>query len=248
MSVLIGSAVDYAGVFVDGSQEAAYVAKVLATNPIAYWILGEHEGAVARCQIDPNQNGTHVAVALGNAGIGDGQVCPSYDGAAGYTNIHSAALVAAFDGAEGTALIWVKVSGAGVWTDGVQRFLFTLRADGNNMVYISRGAANGRLAYVYIAGGTTELVNLNGLAETGWMCIAITWSAGDDEVIAYYNGAQTGAAQTGLGAWAGSLAATTTVIGAFNTTPTNVMGGLEAHCMLWDSALVPATIANLATV
>lgn len=70
MSVLVGSGADLFGVSVDGTQEAEYVAKVLALNPTAYWILGEHEGSVAYCRINPNQNGTHANVALGNAGVG----------------------------------------------------------------------------------------------------------------------------------------------------------------------------------
>ncbi|NIV36430.1 MAG: hypothetical protein GWN58_45440 [Anaerolineae bacterium] len=248
MSVLVGSAADVAGLFVEGSQEAEYVAKVLALSPIAYWILGEHLDSTAICQINRNQNGTYTATTLGNAGIGDGQVCPSFDGAASYVDVYSATLDAAFDGAEGTLSIWGKVSDVGVWTDGAGRRLVRLWVDSNNYIQIIRSTVDNRLFYDYKAGGTAKGVAVNGLSETGWMHLAETWSATADEMKAFYNGAQTGATQSGLGAWAGSLDNTMTIIGAESTVPAGLWKGYGAHVALWASVLTPAQIASLASV
>jgi len=245
MSVLIGSAADYAGISVDGSQEATYVAKVLALSPIAYWTLGEHEGAVAYDRVDPNQDGAHTAVTLGNVGIGDGQVCPFYDGVASYTNAYSASLGAALNGREGTLSFWAKVSAAGVWTDGARRDMWFSSVDASNYIMFRRQVANNTLAALYNANGTLKTASIAGLSTTGWMHLALTWSLAADELIAYYAGAQSGAAQTGLGTWAGNVGNAT--IGATSTTPANVWSGYLAHVALWASALTPGQMANLAT-
>lgn len=242
MSVLMGS--DRFGLFVDGSQEAAYVAKALALGPFAYFVLGEHEGSTAICQVDRNQNGAHTAVALGNAGIGDGQVCPFYNPSdPGYTNLQTATLAANFDGQTGTLSFWSKVSAAGVWTDGTTRVLLIVYVDGSNFIQINRTAVNGDLEYRYVANGTTELVTVNGLSTTNWMHHALTWDLGADEVKAFYGGSQTGATQSGLGTWAGAPTAVYVGVGALVNFP---WSGYAAHVALWDSALTPTQVATLA--
>jgi hypothetical protein len=246
MSVLIGSGADQFGISVDGSQEAAYVAKVLALSPITYFTLGEHEGSVAYCAVDPNQNGTHnnLQGALGNAGIGDGQVCPLYNPAGpGYTDLQTVALAADFDGQTGTLSLWDKVSGASVWTDGTTRIIAIVYVDGNNFIQISRTAVNGDLEYRYVANGTTETITVNGLSTTGWMHHGLTWDLGADEVKAFYNGVQTGATQSGLGTWAGAPTAVYVGVGALVNFP---WSGYAGHVALWDSALTPGQVATLA--
>jgi hypothetical protein len=246
MSVLIGSGADQFGIAVDGSQEAAYVTKVLALSPIAYWTLGEHLGNVAYCNVNAAQNGTHnnLQGALGNAGIGDGQVCPLYNPAGpGHTDLQTAALSASFNGQTGTLSLWSRVSGASVWTDGTTRIIFILFVDANNFIQINRTAVNGDLEYTYKANGTTELVTVNGLSTTSWMHHGLTWDLGADEMKAFYNGAQTGATQSGLGTWAGSPASVYVGVGALVNFP---WSGYGAHVALWDSALTPGQIATLA--
>ena len=49
----------------------SYVAKVLATDPIAYWPLDEQPGAsVAACRILDAQKGAYDSTPLGKPGIG----------------------------------------------------------------------------------------------------------------------------------------------------------------------------------
>ena len=229
-----------------------YYQKVLALDPIAYWMLDEKSGAVAYDMVSGRaagaQNGAHTAVTLAQSGVGDGRTSGSYDGATSYTNVYSATLAGAFNGAAGTVMIWAKVSAAGVWSDGTQRHAFTVRADLGNRVQIVRTTNNGELRFAYSAGGTAETVDLAGLSTTGWMNLAVTWSKADEEMRAYYNGVQTGATQINLGVWAGALAANTTVIGAATTTPGSEWSGTLAHCAIWDRAITPAAIADLAVV
>ena len=113
-----------------------YYRKVLGYKPIGDWPQWEAAGTVARGLTDTARNGTYVNVTLLQGGIGDGRICPSYNGTTSYTDIYSAALAGAFNGAEGTLMIWAKVSAAGVWTDAASRYLVRLRADANNSVHI----------------------------------------------------------------------------------------------------------------
>jgi hypothetical protein len=249
MSVLIGSAADSTGVFVDGAQEAAYVAKVLALSPIAYWVLGEHEGATAFCQVNPAQNGTHTAVTLGNAGIGDGQVCPYYDGAA-YTDVYSATLRAALNGNAGTVAIWVRVSAAGDWTDGSRREAVRMidTDDSNEYFWLAKDSTNNQWWFRYTAAGTIEDVRVASGAPTAFTHLALTWdinAGADGEVKAYAAGAQTGATRTNLGVWAGLI--DTALIGAATTAPLVPWKGYLAHCALFNSALAVGSIASLAS-
>ena len=233
-------------------QFVQYHQHVLETAPIAYWRLDEKQGTVAYEQVAQNgaQNGTHTGVTLYQPGIGDGTICPYYDGANDYTSIWSAALVAAFNGSEGTALAWARVANIGVWSDGANRMVMQVRVDANNRFFLlRRGAVNNQIFYVYNAGGVSESVALGGLTTLDWMQWGLTWSASagaNGEVRAYYNGAQTGATQVALGAWAGAPIAADTNIGCSdNTVPADLWHGWLAHGALWDRPLSPAEIYAL---
>lgn len=232
-------------------QFVQYHERVLATDPIAYWVLDEKSGAVAYDLVSGRvagaQNGAHVGVTLGRDGIGDGRTSPFYDGANDFTNVFSAALAGAFNGAEGTVLIWGRVNGAGVWTDGAWRRLCEFNASPANRVIISKHLNNNTLTWAYQAGGVIEIVNTAGYTTTDWFCMAMSWSAGADAVIPYFNGVP-GATMATLGVWAGALSNTNTIIGAENITPITIWNGTLAHCALWDRALPAAPLADLAVV
>jgi hypothetical protein len=232
-----------------------YCQRVLATDPIAYWMLDEKAGAVAydlvSGRIAGAQNGAHAGVVLGQDGIGDGRTCPLYDGANDYTNIYSATLNGVFDGDEGSLLLWARVSGAGIWTDATQRKAAILLADANNFVRMQRHTGNNLLEFSQVAGGTVKTASLSTGGSLGWMCLGLTWSlstGATGEVRLYYNGVQSGATLTGLGTWAGNLSNTGTVIGALNLTPNEVWSGYLAHGAVWDRAISAAEVADLAVV
>lgn len=223
-----------------------YIEKVLSYGPIAYWPLNETSGVTAACQVNAAQNGTYTGVTLGQAGIGDGQTCPLFDGANDYADIQSATLASVFNGGEGSIVIWVKVSGAGVWTDGTTRFIMRIQPDPDNRVQMFRNAANNTLAWLYRSGGTITQVKNAGYSAVNWFHLALTWAAVADEVKAYYNGTQAGATVNGLGVWAG--VPSLSVIGAATIPPINVWDGYLAHAAVWNRALTPAEIADLAVV
>ena len=238
-------------ILVPSAAVQTYSEKVLATasaNLLAYFICGEASGTVMQEEKN-NYDGAYTGVTLGQTGIGDGNTCPLFDGANDYGNLYTAGLAGVFSGAEGTMAMWCKMNTAGVWSDATQRYLFVLRADADNRVDITKQTTTNQLRFRYTAGATEELVTDISLAGTAnWFHLAMTWSKAADQVIAYINGAQVGATQTGLGTWAGALATTTTVIGAMNTTPSAPHYGYLAHVPIWNVALNSTQIASLATV
>ena len=144
-------------------------------------------------------------------------------------------------------MIFAKVSGAGVWTDGTLRETLTLLVDANNKVLLEKSSGNNTFSFRYAAGGTEESVSKSSHNPTGWGMYAMTWDkAGSGNMTAYYNGAQEGTPQAIAGTWAGSLAATNTLIGAYHTTPLFAWDGSLAHGALWaGKALTAAQILNI---
>lgn len=216
-----------------------YYRRVLATDPIAYWILGEAAGATAVDQIDsPAQDGTHTAVTLGQPGIGDGNTCPLYDGAASFTDVYSAAFAGVFDGDEGTIAMWARVANAGVWSDATARLALNFFAlPSGDYIQFSKSAAANTFTMQRFAGGAADTVTV-ATTETDWVHFVFTWSRVADEVRGYVNGALHGAPVAGIAAWANALDASRTNIGCGNNAvPDFVYHGYIAHVAVWDRPL-----------
>lgn len=225
-----------------------YSKKVLGYSPIAYWMMAEASGGTSTDEINsPAQDGAYTGVTLGQTGIGDGNTCPLFDGANDCNNIQTPTLTSAFSASAGTIATWVKVSGAGIWTDNQWRKIFVLYTDTNNQVYLAKGDStqSNQLRSIYRANGTIQSVNI-ATTTTDWFHFAITWDKTTNQVKVYLNGTQQGSTQTGLDVWAGSL--TISVLGASSIVPTQVWDGYMAHSALWTSALSPADIADLAVI
>jgi hypothetical protein len=230
---------------------AGYSSQVLDTQPehlVAYWPLWEDSGATANDQSGNERDGTVTGATWGADGIGDERTALSFDGD-DYVEIYSAGLASAFDGDEGTLLVWAKIDTA-EWTDGQRRFLLRLTADvSNNSLWIEKldGANGVRLRR--IAGGVSDYVQVDTGGETGWNCYALVWSKAADTLKAFVNGSQVGSTQTGLGSWSGALIDDYTAIGVsrFSTTLLPFIGDL-AHVAVWGVALGDSAIEGLAAV
>jgi hypothetical protein len=215
-----------------------------AVRPISYLPLWEPSGIVANDISGNARHGAYTGVTLGQTGISDGRTSPLFDGINDYTNIYSASLAGAFNGAEGTVVLWGFLP-AGVWIDSQTRVFVGIRVDANNLVIINRTSTNNQLLLRYVAGGTISGGTIT-FSSTTWFHMAITWSKSADQMIRYINGAQTGATSTGLGVWAGALSSTQCTLGALNTVPQQILSGNLAHAAIWNKALSPAQIARLA--
>ena len=232
-------------------RKQTYIQKVLGSNPIAYWPLDEKSGTVARCYVNPAQNGTYardVSVMTTGAGIGDGNTSPTFDGANDFVDIYSATLAAAFSVAAGSVALWARVSAAGIWTDGSNDVLSHIGVNGTtNFVRLMKAAAADNIQASYVAGGVTD-TSAAVYNNVAWFQAAFSWDTAADQAIFYLGGVQQGAALETLGVWAGALGATVCAIGAQTTTPALPWSGWLAHCIVWDRALAPAEIAALAVV
>jgi hypothetical protein len=215
-----------------------YYQKVLALDPIAYWLLDEKSGTVAYDLVAENgaQNGTHTGVTLGQPGIGDGRTSPLYDGANDFTNIHSATLASAFSGDEGSISIWAKVSAAGVWTDAANRSSVRLSTDTGDYIMLYKRTVNNSYRLERFDGAIDQITVAT--SSTDWMHFIFTWSIAADEVRAYYNGALSGAPVAGLAAFTGTLQANLTNIGCANSgVPNLIWSGWLDECALFNRPL-----------
>lgn len=238
-----GSALGLRGLGV--GPAGGYAQKVLSTSPIAYWPLDETSGSNARCMVNPAQDGTYTGVTLANNSTGPfGTPAPYFDGANDHCDIYSAALAAAFNGSEGSAVMWARVANAGVWTDGTHDYVLQLYVDADNAVFMRKTDVNNSLLWRYEAGAVVESRTTAGHSDTDWIHMGITWSKTNDEVRPYKNGVQEGATMDTLGNWAGALSAVNCYIGAW--AGLNQWHGWLAHCAVWNRALGAGEIADLA--
>lgn len=236
---------DSAG-FVQTRLDYSYREKVLGYGPIAYWMQGEASGNDAYCQVNAAQDGAYTGVTLGQTGIGDGRTSPFFDGANDFNNVQTAALAAAFDGQEGSLLVWAKVSGAGIWTDAVTRRMIYFVVDGNNYVLLMKHPAANTVRARYMANGVLKTNQMAGISPITWMCWVLTWSKTADTFKVYLGGVQQGATLNGLGVWAGNPV--TSLVGAGSVLPIQVWDGWLAHAALFDSVLGQPAITDLASV
>lgn len=231
-----------------GGMFDRYSEKVLSVEPanlIGCWLQDERSGTVSYDRSGQGNDGAYVGATLGQPGVpGMGMTSPFFDGINDYNNIHSAGLVADFDGAEGTLLSWISPVNAAMWTDTVLRRPFILRADDQNRIYL-QSVGNGTLNLIYEGGDVVEFYNPP--SWTGWLAIGITWDAAGDAV-EFYRGGLNPASAVGLGVWAGNLNPASAVIGAGSTGPAQLWHGWIGPTMLWNAVLTPAQVAYLSKV
>jgi hypothetical protein len=237
--------VEAAGAAVGPVDAANYAQRLrLGYSASEVWsLVRDTSGTTAVAEVDTARNGTYTNVTLQSI---DGPIpaegdAPSFNGTTSRLNLNSASLISLFNASQGSILLWVKVSGAGIWTNGANGYFITLAADVNNWIYIRKDNANNQIQFSYKAGSTLEAVNLTPVSPTDWFSVGVSWNKPAEEFKAYYNGLQTGATQASLGTWAGSLAATQQVLGAFNTTPSNPFSGYLAYAAVkfgavWSAA------------
>lgn len=229
-----------------------YTQKIIALAPAVYFPMAEAAGATVMLDESGNgRNGAYKAAGeplLGQTGIGDGRTAALFDGTNDFANMFSAALAAAIPGTTGTIICWWQIPVAAAWTDATMRTLFRVSVNASNQAQFSKNTTSNRVDWNFAANAVSKNVAKTSFSPTTWQHAALTWKDlnNGDQMIAYINGVQEGATQTGAGAFIGTIA--NAVAGASNTTPTGPWKGLAAHIAIWPTALSAAQIATLAVV
>ncbi len=212
-------------------------------NFVGYWPMSEGSGGVGVDASPKGNDGAYTGVTLGQPGIGDGRLCPLFDGVNDFNNIYSVGLNGDFNGREGTLFLYGRPLNAGVWTDGQSRVLARCLVNGTNYLDV-RSDGGGNVVARYQSQGVGLRTDIQAMSSADWFNYIMTWSVVDDEVRYFLDGVAL-PIDNALGAWAGNLSATQTVIGAASTAPLERWSGYIAHCMILNIALPPAKIPNL---
>lgn len=237
---------------IGGSAAQTYidtVQGVQSANLIGYWPMTESSGATAVSQVNsPAQDGTYsgdVILADTTGPHGLNTALFNSVGSDGIMDFDSAAFTAAWNGAEYTISLWVKVA-ASEWVDGLNHYLYIIRADGNNLTYILILPANNQMRFITVSGNTTKFFDAT-TSSTDWMHLVITNSEADDEMIPYLDNTAL-VTRTALGTYNGiGLASAYQVVAAGNDSVLLPATGHIAHLAIWNTPLSTGDIDTLYT-
>lgn len=221
------------------------VKNIFNTSLIGYWPLDEASGADILDASGNSRNGTYTSVTLGQPGIGDGKTSALFDGSTSYGSVFSTSLRDAFNGSEGTFVIWDWADEA-IGTDIAIHEMFRVQVDTSNRIYIQKEATNtDSVLFAYKAGGVNCFGSISQIATkwAGYSIYVLTWSKSANRVRCYVNREQQGADITPMGDWSGSLALA--ILGAGSTVPATPWKGWEAHWALGNRELTAAEVASL---
>lgn len=224
------------------------VRSLFGSSLIGYWPLDDPAGTFVRDQSGNGLNavtGGTTRPTLGAAGIGDGRTAASFPATSAYVNLYSAALASKFSGAEGTLIVWAKVSAAGVWSDAAYRVIADLYMNSNNYVTFARSNTyNNMILIEHKAGGTSRNHYAAFNAPTTWVMIGVTWSVSGAKVVPYVNGAKA-LDVAAPGTWSGTLSSAGCVLGALTTAAGSLWSGSIAHAILLNRAATEAEMLSL---
>lgn len=193
----------------------------------AFPLVDIASGTTILAYVNSARNGALTGWDLQNtAGPVSGTLAPYSDGTNDYGNVLTSGggvgLADIFNGNLGSVFMWGK-SG---W-NGISSYLLVLHVNNNNRLIALHNASN-VLQFRHTGGGTSKTETHDPGAPSGWFSWGASWdTSGAGEMKTYYNGAQIGGTQTGLGVFSGTL--TLALIGALSTTPTNVWDGHLAY-------------------
>ncbi len=239
-------------IVLDEVRRKRYSQKVLTIQPadlIGYWQMAEPSGGVAVDSSSQGNDGAYSGVTLGQPGIGDGKTSALFNGSTSENNIYSAGLNGDFNGAEGTVMLWLKVSGVGVWMDGIIRDLLHVGVNTNeDYILFRKHGNNNRIDFTREGNNVTDSRVKTSVTTVDWFHMAMIWSEAADEVIAYYNGVREGAINIGLGAYSGALGSDDAKIGDSIIIGAEPWDGFIAHVAIFSAALLENKIARLSKV
>lgn len=231
-----------------------WVAALQALAPTAWWRLADAAGTTGAGSVADssgnNRPATPTAVTFGSVAGPIAPTAAAFNGTTSVINAYSTSLRDAFNAPAGTLIWWQQVTSSSVFSDGTTRRQIYFAADASNRVYGQKAASfttTGGLDGGYQAGGTSKAATAYA-ATGGWQMHAVTWdknAGGTGELKYFIDGEQVSTTQTSLGTWVGTLASTTTTIGAASTAAANPWSGNLADVVVLPTALTPTQISAL---
>ena len=224
------------------------VAAVETANLLDFWTLNDTVGPTAVDNINALRNGTYVAApTLQNALFLDGvSKAPLFVPASTqWVNIYTtggSGLSTLFSGAEGSILLWIKVTLAH-WNDANAYGFWALHVDASNIITATKISAN-NLQLSYVSGGTQKQVTIGAMSAATWQALVTTWSHTNNRVRHYLNGTQQGADLVGPPAFVGTLADAALMALSIGATPGVDNGAMGA---LWTKELTPTEVLTVST-
>jgi hypothetical protein len=207
-------------------------------------------GTIITAKANAARNGALAGWDLRNAaGPVTGTLAPYFDGADGsdYGDLDTVSHRSVFNGGIGSVVISGRVSNAADWSDGATRHLFVYKVDNSNWIYAIKHGTLG-MRFVFVIGGVTKVVTI-GVLDTSWFQVGASWkdSANGNEAKVFANGSQSGATQTGFGAWAGTPTILSLASGTDNSSQNVWKGWLANHAVKFGSIWSPTDYANMYT-
>lgn len=231
-------------------SDDSYQSRVLAQNPIAYFPVNEGSGTVITDLSGNGFNGVSTGFTWDGTTRLKGGYVPLLDGASDFGNIYSAGLGGAFNFDEFTIIVWAKVSGAGVWSDGASRDLFRIYRDADNSMSLRKSPSSAVFTATRKGDGTAKSIISGTLSDIDFFCLAFSASIDGGGLLAagdlrlFKDGVQEGSTITGNIASTGSgLDSTRTLLGAASTAPSFVWDGWEGQMAIFDRPMDSGILA-----
>lgn len=224
----------------------AYEKKLMATqtaNLLRYWPLSDAAGTVVTELVAGNGGEAYIGVTLGQTGIGDGSVCPLFDGLNDYVNILTAGLTAGYNHDEGTLFAWVQLEDA-EWTDGTKRNIAIVsQASPGRSAVLQKSNASDVVEAAHYSEATCYCHTHDQTGVNDFFTVALTWSVTGDIVDYFINGVSK---EHKHGQTAGNIVLDAAFIGS-QTGAANYWKGKIAHVAIWTKALTAAELVTLSS-
>lgn len=225
------------------SGYAAKVQSIQTASMIDLWILNDTSGVVAVDTINGSRSAAYIASpTLASVLFQDNSTkVATYNGTTQYVNAFTSSFAGAFNGIEGTVLVWMFLTTA-QWADTNFYALFSV-FNGTNQIWIQKTGANAARGFYQ-----TNL-NFTITPAAAWFPMVMTWSQSNGRARVYINGVQSGSdTAVGSGGWNGSLP-TKADLGALDTgTPVDFYPNALAFAALWSKELTAAEVLTISTI
>jgi lysophospholipase L1-like esterase len=185
------------------------LAMVLDYSPIQYLRLRDTTGTTAADgSAAATRTGTYTASSvpamLAQQAGSFGGLVPTFAPAnLAWIDAYTASLGAAASGAQGAAVIAVKMD-AGMLADGLQHWFWMMRASSTYYIALQKWSTDNQIRARYFTNSTDISINFSTISPL-WFMMGMDWSAADG-VTLYVNGRQQGATTAITVPWAGSIA------------------------------------------